>query len=179
MRVLRTMIQADSFIVSGESSGQCGRLNFQYQITSFAATSKVKYIKHILLVLITQNSVFGSVFKGSLRTCYSLLWQPFLRTAGKHWTTWWSSTKCNIQRVMIQINSQWRGMYLLVLIKCLHFALKCYFISKTVRCFWGALYPPQRMSAVNSSCRVKMKTFELVNIQSLDVQETLYISAFG
>jgi len=30
-------------------------------------------------------------------------------------------------------------MYLSVLINFSHFALKCYFISKTVRCFWCIL----------------------------------------
>ena len=49
-------------------------LIFQYQTTSFAATLKAKYMKHVLPVLITQNSVYVSAFKGSLRKCYSVLW---------------------------------------------------------------------------------------------------------
>lgn len=73
----------------------------------------------------------------------------FPSTVGVHWTTWWSPTKCNIQKVMIQINSHGHAMYLLVLIKFFHLALKCYFISKTVRCFWRTLHSPQRMSPVN------------------------------
>jgi hypothetical protein len=38
------------------------------------------------------------------------------------------------------MNFHGHGMYLIVLIKFFHFALKCYFISKSVRCFWRTLY---------------------------------------
>jgi len=48
-------------------------LIFLYQTTSFAATLKAKYMKHVLPILITQNSVYGNVFKGSVRKCYSVL----------------------------------------------------------------------------------------------------------
>jgi hypothetical protein len=56
------------------------------------------------------------------------------------WTAWWAPTKCRIQTIMIQMNSHVHGMYLPVLIKFFHFALKCYLISKTVRGFWCTLY---------------------------------------
>jgi hypothetical protein len=41
---------------------------------------------------------------------------------------------------MIQMNFHGHGMYLIVLIKFFHCALKCYFILKSVRCFWRTLY---------------------------------------
>jgi hypothetical protein len=63
----------------------------------------------------------------------------FLSRLEVYWKTWWSPTKCHIQTVMIQMNSHGHGMYLLVLITFFHFALKCYFISKTVMCFWRIL----------------------------------------
>jgi len=44
-------------------------------------------------------------------------------------------TKCHIHTVMIQMKSHGHGMHLLVLTKFYHFALKCYIILKTVRCF--------------------------------------------
>jgi len=36
---------------------------------------------------------------------------------------------------MIQMNSHGHEKYLLALIKFFHFAFKCHFISKTIRCF--------------------------------------------
>jgi len=54
--------------------------------------------------------------------------------------TWKSPTKCHIQTLLIQVNSHEHGMYLLLLIPFLHFALKCYVISKTIRCFWCTVY---------------------------------------
>ena len=41
----------------------------------------------------------------------------------------------NIQTVMTQINSHGHGMHVIVLIKFSHFALHCYFISKTAVVF--------------------------------------------
>jgi hypothetical protein len=62
----------------------------------------------------------------------------FIATAGVHWTTWWSPTKCHIWKVKIQINSHACGMYLLVLTHFSHFALRgYYFISKADRWFFG------------------------------------------
>jgi len=48
--------------------------------------------------------------------------------------TWWSTTKCHIQTIMINMNSCGHGMYLPVLIKFFHFSLKFYFILKTGEC---------------------------------------------
>lgn len=44
---------------------------------SSGAMLKARYIKHVLPILLTQNSEFCSVCKGSPRKCYSMLWQPF------------------------------------------------------------------------------------------------------
>jgi len=55
-------------------------------------------------------------------------------------TTQQSPTECYIQTVMININSHGHDKYLPILIKCCHFAFKCYCISKTIRCFWLTLY---------------------------------------
>jgi hypothetical protein len=41
----------------------------------------------------------------------------------------------NIQTVMTQINYHGHGMHLIVLIKCFHFALQRYFISRTAGVF--------------------------------------------
>lgn len=41
---------------------------------------------------------------------------------------------------MINIHFYGYGMYLLVLIKFLCFALEHYFISQTIKCFWFILY---------------------------------------
>lgn len=87
--------QAGWFLVSGTSPGQPARLIFKYQTTTFAATSKAKYMKHVLPILITQNSVFGSVFNRSLRICYNVFWYTFHRTE-VHRTTW-SPTKCKFK----------------------------------------------------------------------------------
>jgi len=64
--------------------------------------------------------------------CYDNL---YIMTAGMYWTTRWSPTKCYIQTVMININSNSPGVCLLVWIQFFHYALKCYFISKTVICY--------------------------------------------
>jgi len=71
--------RADSFLVLGKSSGPPAHLTMQYQPTSSRAMLKARHIKHVLPILLTQNSEFSSVCKGSPRKCYSMLWQPFHR----------------------------------------------------------------------------------------------------
>ena len=63
-------------LVSGTSPGPPARLTLQYQATSTGATSKARYKKHVLPILLTQNREFLSVFKGSPRKCYNVLLQP-------------------------------------------------------------------------------------------------------
>jgi hypothetical protein len=69
--------------------------------------------------------------------CYNSL--P-IAIAGVYWTVWKSPTKFHIQTVMMQMNSHGQGIYMLLLKPFFHFALKCYVISKTIRCFWCTVY---------------------------------------
>jgi hypothetical protein len=57
-------------------------------------------------------------------TCYDSL---SIVTAGAYWMTWWSTTICHIQRVMIQMIPHGHGMHSILLIKFFHLALKSSF----------------------------------------------------
>jgi hypothetical protein len=46
-------------------------------LTSSGATLQARYKKHVIPILQTCNSKFWGIFKGSLRKCYNVLWQPF------------------------------------------------------------------------------------------------------
>jgi hypothetical protein len=95
----------------------------QYQTTSSGATIKARHTKYILPILLTYNSKFWSVFKGSQGNatfCDSLS----ITTEGIHLTTWWSLTKCHIQITMTEMTSHGCGMHSIVLIKFFHFVLK-------------------------------------------------------
>jgi uncharacterized protein with PQ loop repeat len=63
-----------------------------------------------------------------------------ITTSGAYWTTWCSPTKFHIQAILINTVSHGQETYLPVLIIVFNFVLKCYFISKTFRCFWLTLY---------------------------------------
>jgi hypothetical protein len=63
---------------------------------------------------------------------YSIL---SISAAGVYWMTW-----CHIQIGMINMISHGYAMNSPVSKKFLHVALKYYFISKTIRCFWLARY---------------------------------------
>jgi hypothetical protein len=63
-----------------------------------------------------------------------------ITTSGVYWTMWWLRTKHHIQTVMTQMNYYGHGIHPVVLVKCFRFALKSYFISLTIRCFWHILY---------------------------------------
>jgi hypothetical protein len=79
------------------------------------------------------------VLMGSLNKCCDVSCYPFHRDWREYWTTWWSPTKCHIQREMVTEFS-WHGIYLPVLIQFFQFSLKYSFISRTVRGFWLILY---------------------------------------
>ena len=57
---------------------------------------------------------------------------------------------------MINMNSHGHGMYLPILIKLFHFALKCYFVSNTVRCVWLILYINPLVLKDNIHCVAKI-----------------------
>jgi hypothetical protein len=70
-------------------------------------------------------------------TCYDI---HVTLAAQVFWTTRWSPWRCHIQTIMFKTNSWWK-------LKCIYFAniffwfaLKSYFISKTIRCFWCTLF---------------------------------------
>ena len=69
----------DSFLVSETSPDPPARLTSQYQSSSSGATLKAGYTKHVVPMLLTYNSEFWSVFKGSPKKSYDVLWQPFHR----------------------------------------------------------------------------------------------------
>jgi len=48
-------------------------------LSSSGATLQARYTKHVLPILLTSNNKFWGIFKGSLRECYRVLWQPFNR----------------------------------------------------------------------------------------------------
>ena len=56
-------LQADSFFVLGTSPGPPPRLIWQSQTTSSEAMSQATYMKRVLPILMTYNSIFGNVFK--------------------------------------------------------------------------------------------------------------------
>jgi hypothetical protein len=51
-----------------------------------------------------------------------------ITTTGVYWMTWWAPSKRHIQTIMIEMISHGHGMHPIVLIKFVHFSLKCYFI---------------------------------------------------
>jgi hypothetical protein len=104
------------------------RLLLQYYTTSFGTTSKAQHTKHILPILMTYSSEFWSLFKGFLMKCYIVLWYPFYHDCRSVMSDTVVSTKYHILTVMINMNSHWHGLYLLVLAKFFHYALKWYFI---------------------------------------------------
>jgi len=57
---------------------------------------------------------------------------------------------------MINMISHGHGMYLPVLVKLFHFALKCYFFSNTVRCVWHILYINRLVPKENVQCVAKI-----------------------
>ena len=73
--------QADLFLVLQMSPSPLLACYLQYQITSFGTTSKARYMKHALPILITSKSEFRSVFKGPVEKFYEF-WLPFMMIAG-------------------------------------------------------------------------------------------------
>lgn len=116
MQVLRIVFPDRLILFSGTSIAW----SYSNKTASFGVISKARYTK-----LLTYNSEFRSVFKGS----------PFLSRL-LECTEWRGSHICT---VLITVNSQWGEIYLSVLIELFQFALKCYFISKTIGQFWLTL----------------------------------------
>ena len=46
-------------------------------LSSYVATLQARYTKHVIPILLTSNSKFCSIFKGSLRECYIVLKTAF------------------------------------------------------------------------------------------------------
>jgi hypothetical protein len=118
--------KADSFLLLGKSPAPPVRLTLQYQAISLGATSKARYMKHILPILMTYNSKFGSACKGTLRKCFV----TDIPSQMQECTEWHlGHLQSVIKTERNQMNSHRHGTYLLVSIKLLHVDLKCYFIS--------------------------------------------------
>ena len=92
-------------------------LILQNQTTTFGVTSKVRYTKRILQMLMTWDSKFRNLFRGSIKKCYGVLQLPFHCSCSSDVTTWWSPTNCHIRPLIFTMNSHRPGVYLLVLIK--------------------------------------------------------------
>ena len=71
MQVLRTIFPGRLISPS--------RLTMQYQTTSSRVTLQAQYTKHVLPILLKRNSEFWSVFRGSPRKGYNVLYQHFYR----------------------------------------------------------------------------------------------------
>lgn len=76
MQVLNIMFPGKVLSHFGDITGLPAHLILQHQTTSFGAISKARYTKHILPILMTQNSKFRSAFERSPRKCYKLLEYP-------------------------------------------------------------------------------------------------------
>jgi hypothetical protein len=89
-----------------------------------------------------------------------------IAAVGAYQTIWWSPTKYHMKPVMIQMNSHGPGMYLLVLIKIFHFALKCYTFQKPSAVFGAPVY----VTTINMYCRPCrarisiLRMYKLVNV---------------
>lgn len=69
--------------------------------------------------------------------------------------TMWSPTRYHIQTVMSSMTCHGHEMCLPVLIKFFHFVLKCYFISKAIKCFWLTLYVKHSLLCLKTGKIVK------------------------
>ena len=110
-------------LVLGTSPGPPTGLILQYEITSFAATSKARYTEYVLPIYMIQNSEFGSVYKGFIMngsTCCDSASHRDCRSVLNDM----SPIKSHIKRVMIHTNSHVPVMYVLVLMKSVRFAIK-------------------------------------------------------
>jgi hypothetical protein len=81
--------------------------------------------------------------------------------------TLWSLTRYHIQSVMSNMTCHGHAMYLPVLIKFLHFALKCYFISETIKSFWLMLYVKHSFSFYFYRCTVHFEDSLIITYQQM------------
>ena len=137
--------QAYSFLVAGTLPGSPTCLILRYQIPlGLCHKQSIWKRSYKYLWLKTVNlGMFSKALQENATTCFDIL---SIATAGVYWMTWWSPTKCHIQTVMINMNAHENGIFLSVLIKCLHSSLKCFFhfksvefISFQISCFWLSL----------------------------------------
>jgi hypothetical protein len=59
--------------------------------------------------------------------------------------------------------------------KIFHFALKSYFILKTVGCFWRTLTPIQIVNIANEHLLLHMQTHFFINLITLEIQKFIFI----
>jgi hypothetical protein len=125
MQIIRTFFEADSFLVLGHRLVRPLAWSWGNRILlsgirqkrgmrkkSPANTSDLKQ---------RIRKCMKGVPEGSASTCYGSL---SIATARTYWTDWRSPAEFHIYTVMIQINSHGHGMYLPMLIKFFHSALK-------------------------------------------------------
>jgi hypothetical protein len=82
-----------------------------YKTASLGATSKSKLYETRPANIEDPQHRIRVCIRGILKKCYSGLGRPFCCSRRMFWTTWWLRTQCQLQSVMININSHGHGMY--------------------------------------------------------------------
>ena len=119
--------RAESFLVSWTSPGPpawpCSNRLLPLELCYKQVTRNMSCQYWWLKTL--NSGMYSKNPQGNATTWYDSL---SITTAGVYWMTWWSTSKCHIQTIMTEMNSHGHGKHPIVLIKCFHFSLKCFFI---------------------------------------------------
>ena len=134
--------RADSFLISGTSpASPLPPRSPDHAVPGYFllgyVTSKVYETRPANIADLKQ--LILECFQGIPKECYSVLWQPFLHECRSVLNDMVVTYEVSYSTVMTEINSRGHGMHPVLLIFFLRFALKSYFILKTVRCVWHTL----------------------------------------
>jgi hypothetical protein len=126
MQVLRIMLP-------GRLSSHFGSITCPTRspdLSSYVATLQARYTKHVIPILLTSNSKFCSIFKGSLRECYIVLRQPSRRDCSRVLNNMVVTYKVSYSNNYDSYEFSWTWNASASVNKYFHFALKFIAIQK-------------------------------------------------